>query len=176
MKSLFIKSLAGALILSVLTLLLNELLGKPHLVNYYLWSLPANFLLSLVLGYYIIHSGYNRMLLCTMVFMIFFTIGFLNIMIEAWVFNVSDRAETANTIFGGLLLTLLFSPLIVFLFGKWKSSPRLLKLVPHSVFQWVWKISTTTLLYFVLYITAGIILSTVYPELLEFYENKIPPF
>lgn len=176
MRLLLIKSILCALSLAVLTFILNELMGKPHPVNYYLWSFPANLLVSLVLGYYVIHSRYNRILLCSMVFLIFFTIGFLNIMIEAWIFNVSDRVETANTIFAGLLLTLLFSPIVVYLFGKWKSSPRLLKFVPHTVFQWILKIAATTFLYFIIYLTAGITLSMVYPELLEFYENKIPPF
>jgi len=97
-------------------------------------------------------------------------------MIEALIFNVSDRPETINALIGGLFLTLSFSPLYVYILGKWRHQAVPINFQSRSIFTWGWKITATVLLYFILYIAAGMTLATVYPELLAFYEGKIPSF
>ena len=174
--NLLIKSLLGAIILTLLTMVFTEIMSSSHHMSYYLWSIPANFLVSLVLGYYIIHSTYNGFKLCANVLMVYFIIGFLNIMIEALIFNVSDRVETINSLIGGLFLTLLYSPLYVYVLGRWKSQSVPISFQPRSLFGWIWKITITDLLYFVVYMMAGLTLIAVYPELIDFYEDKVPAF
>jgi len=177
MKSrLFIKSTLGAIILTLLTMVFTEIMGSPRHMSYYLWSIPANFLVSLVLGYYIIHSTYDGFKLCANVLIIYFIIGFFNIMIEALIFNVSDRAETVNSLIGGLFLTLLYSPLYVYVLGSWESQSGPISFQQRSLFGWIWKITITDLLYFVVYMMAGLTLLAVYPELIDFYEDKVPAF
>jgi len=177
MKSnLLIKSLLGAIILTLLTMVFTEIMGSSHNMNYYLWSIPANFLVSLVLGYYIIHSTHDGFKLCASLLIIYFIIGFFNIMIEAIIFNVTDRVETINSLIGGLFLTLLYSPLYVYVWGRWKSQSVPVSFQPRSIFSWIWKITITDLLYFVVYMVAGLTLMAVYPELIDFYEDKIPAF
>jgi len=177
MKSnLLVKALIGAITLTLLTMVFTEIIGSPRHMSYYLWSIPANFLVSLVLGYYIIHSTYDGFKLCANVLIIYFIIGFFNIMIEALIFNVSDRAETVNSLIGGLFLTLLYSPLYVYVLGKWESKSTSISFQPRSIFSWIWKITITDLLYFVVYMLAGLTLIAVYPELIDFYEDKVPAF
>lgn len=177
MKSnLLVKSLLGAVIMSFLTLAFTEITGGSHNIRYYLWSIPANFLVTLALGYYIVNSRYGGLKLCAHVFTIFYVIGFFNIMIEALIFNVSDRPETINALIGGFFLTLSFTPLYVYILGKWKHRSVQINFQPRSLFTWGWKITAVVLLYFILYIAAGLTLATAYPELLEFYEGKIPAF
>ena len=50
------------------------------------------------------------------------------------------------------------------------------KLKKRSVFNWIWRIVVGIFLYLFLYLTAGFILQATYPELLDFYKDKIPPF
>ena len=97
-------------------------------------------------------------------------------MIEAIIFNVTDRVETINSLIGGLFLTLLYSPLYVYVLGRWKSQSVPVSFQPRSIFSWIWKITITDLLYFVVYMMAGLTLMAVYPELIDFYEDKIPAF
>ncbi|TDI71599.1 MAG: hypothetical protein E2O88_01620 [Bacteroidetes bacterium] len=177
MKSnLLVKALIGAITLTLLTMMFTEIMGSPHNISYYLWSIPANFLVSLVLGYYIIHSTSKGFKLCANVLIVYFIIGFLNIMIEALIFNVSDQVETVNSLIGGLFLTLLYSPLYVYVLGKWESKSTSISFQPRSIFSWIWKITITDLLYFVVYMLAGLTLIAVYPELIDFYEDKVPAF
>lgn len=177
MKSnLLVKSLLGAAILFLLTFMFTEITGGQHSIKSYLWSIPANYLGSLVLGHYIIHSIHRGFKLSFLVFIIYFIIGYFNILIEAVIFNLTDRVATVYALIMGLCLTLVYSPLYVYLLGKWKSPSINLRFQARSIFGWIWKLTVTDLLYFIFYMAAGLTLVTVYPELMDFYEDKTPPF
>ena len=46
----------------------------------------------------------------------------------------------------------------------------------RSLIGWFWRILVADILYLLLYIIAGFVLTIVYPQLLQFYEGKIPSF
>ncbi|MDH3649415.1 MAG: hypothetical protein OEQ53_07010 [Saprospiraceae bacterium] len=172
---LFSKSLLGAFLLTALFGLSNILFNFSHSTFYYLWSFLANFLVTLVLGYYAINSTLVGLKLSVSLFLIYFLIGNFNILIEALIFNVTDQAETIKEVFNGFCTILVFSPFFVYLLGKWKSIPLQINSVPRSIFNWIWRIVVAYLLYLFVYLLAGFILQTAYPPLMTFYEDKIPP-
>jgi hypothetical protein len=173
--NLLIKSLIGAFLLTFIGGLLNLILGLPHNLMYYIWSVSANFLVTLVVGYYILHSNCKGMLLSAIVFIIYFVVGHFNILNEALIFNVTDQGETIMEIINGFFVVLIFSPAYVYLLGKWGEQSNQLRFIPRSVFGWIWRVTVADVLYFFIYAFAGFTLQMVYPELLDFYEGKIPP-
>jgi hypothetical protein len=68
----------------------------------------------------------------------------------------------------------IFCPLYVFMFRK-PDALITLKFTSRSFFGWFWRILVGNFLYLVFYISAGLILSITLPEMMEFYQDKIPP-
>ena len=81
------------------------------------WHLLPNLMVAFVLGLIIVYSGLRRKSLMVLVFLVFFLIGYFNILIEAFIFNVTIRKETLDQIFGGVMLALLFVPAYVVIFN-----------------------------------------------------------
>ncbi|MCP4978079.1 MAG: hypothetical protein GY931_18170 [Maribacter sp.] len=176
MKTNFwIKSALGAVLLTAIYALLNVFFNKTQDLNVLLWGILANFLVALLLGYYIYHSTLKSLKLGLAVFLIYFLIGHFNTLIEAYIFNVTDREQTTYEILYGFLASILFCPLYMFMF---RNRPVLqsMTFAARSFFGWLWRILVANFLYLIFYITAGLILSIVYPQLMDFYEGKIPTF
>lgn len=177
MKNNFIiKSILGAILLSILYSTTNYLLGTSPPESSHIWELLANVLVATVLGYMIIHSTYRGVKLSLIVFIVYFIIGHFNILIEALIFNVTDRPTTLKEIFRGFVVALIFAPLYVLLLEKWKGESIVIKYIPRSILAWIGKITLVDFLYFIIYATAGFIIQATYPNFLDFYEGKIPPF
>lgn len=172
--TLFVKSFLGALLLTALYILFNMVLGQNTTFDNLFWGIFANFLVALLLGYYIMHSSPGGIRLSISVFLIYFLIGHFNILIEAYIFNVSSRQETSLELIRGFLISVTFAPLYVYIFRikKVKEAPSFSK---RSFIGWSWRILVANILYLFLYLTAGFVLTLVYPQLLEFYADKIPP-
>ena len=173
--NLWIKSALGALLLTAIYALLNVIFGHTQDLNRLLWGVLANFLVALLLGYYIYHSTLSGLKLVLAVFLIYFMIGHFNTLIEAYIFNVTDREQTTFEMLNGFLASILFCPLYIFMFKK-RVYLQPMTFVARSFFGWLWRILAANFLYLVFYITAGLILSIVYPQLMDFYEGKIPSF
>lgn len=172
----YLKSLLGALLLCFLSWLGNQLIGHSETSSINGWNVLANFLIALVIGFYIIHSSSRAWKLTGIVFITFFIIGYFNILIEAMIFNVTDRSQTLKELLVGFLSVAIFSPLYVYLHDRWEGQSKSLEFVKRSPFSWIWRILLSDFLYFIFYAIAGFTLQAVYPQLLEFYEGKIPPF
>ena len=126
--NVYTKAVIGALILTLLHGLTNLTFDQKEEFDPYVWGVLSNFLVALILGYYIVHSSYVRFKLMAAVFLIYFLIGHFNLLIEAYIFNVTDRVQSAFEILRGFLVTLVFCPIYVYLFkDKVKSSPMKLK-------------------------------------------------
>ncbi|MEP0131746.1 MAG: hypothetical protein ABJJ25_10335 [Eudoraea sp.] len=173
--TLFIKSILGALLLTVLYMLFNMLLGQTSAIDNLLWGVLSNYLVAFLLGYYIMSSSLGGIRLSISVFLIYFLIGHFNILIEAYIFNVSSRQETALEIIRGFLISVTFAPLYVYIF-RTKIVQEAVIFSKRSFIGWFWRILVADILYLLLYIIAGLVLTIVYPQLLQFYEGKIPPF
>ncbi len=171
--NLLLKSAIGAVVLTLIFAIANFFMGYSQNMAYILWGVLSNFLICLLLAYYIVHSHYSGFRLAIATFLIYFLIGHFNILIEAYIFNITDRQQTLTDILKGFMVALIFCLLFVNVFDHTKIASSQ-KIVPLSIFSWIWRILTANVLYLVFYITAGLILIKVYPEIMEFYESKIP--
>ncbi len=170
------KVLLGSLALSLLNIIVQFIFTFGQVIDSYtiLLQFLSNFLVVLVLGFYVSHSSLKGLKLALSVFTVYFLIGHFNLLVEAYVFNVADRSETLTELLQGFFLTLLFAPILVFLFTKWEGKSTLLRYKNRHVFGWTWRIFLGIFLYLVFYLTAGIILQATYPGLMDFYKDKLP--
>ncbi len=168
----------GALTLTLLFWLTGFVINFPQGESDIIWDFLANYLVALVLGYYVIKSVSSSVKLSILVFLIYFIIGHFNLLIEAYIFNITNRMESSNEIIRGLLVALVFCPLYVYMFkffGQLHVGTKL-RFKKRPVVSWVWRILTGDFIYLFFYIGAGLILSIASPAIMEFYEGKIPPF
>lgn len=175
-SKLLIKSGLAAVLITLLYILFDLIFGSVFNLTHYGWQTLSNLLIVVILGYFIAHSNLTRINLALTTFIIYYGIGHFNILIEALIFNVTDRTETINGMLQGLLIALIISPILVYLLDKWNSQQEIIKFKSRSVFSWIWRVILGDLLYFIFYAIAGFTLQAVYPEFMEFYKDKIPPF
>ncbi len=169
-----IRCTLATILLTLIFFLENLFSGRAfHMVNYG-WLILSNLLIVGMLGSYIAHSNLGGMKLAGAVFVIYFIISSFNNLIEAFIYNVTDRPETVHSMMQGLIVALVISPVLVYLFDKWNDNPRKLHFRDRSFLSWMWRLASGDLLYITLYLVAGFILQSVYPQLLVFYKGKLP--
>ncbi|WKK67508.1 hypothetical protein [Lutimonas zeaxanthinifaciens] len=172
----YIKLLLASLIITALYFVSNALFfSDTSLSAASIWGVLSNLLIVLLLGLYVSHSSLRGLKLVLAVFSIYYIIGHFNLLIEAYIFNVTDRAETTKEMFQGLFVVAVFSPLLVLLLNKWEGSPETLQFKKRSVFSWIWRIALGMFVYLVFYLAAGMILQASYPDLMSYYAEKLPP-
>lgn len=177
MKLNFFTSLAlGTVVLTLISIGIEMAFGGQFSSLNLGWFLLSNALVVSILGLIIRNSSLKGMKLSLLIFIIYFLIGHFNLLIEAYLFEVTNATDTALITTQGLLITLLVSPLLVLVFGKWKGDDEKLAFPSRTKIAWTWRIVLGDLLYVFFYFLAGFILYAVYPQLMDFYEEKVPPF
>lgn len=173
----YLKLVLGAILIAAIYSFLRLLSGAGVVLNSsgFLWGLLSNLLIVLILGYYTLNSTLKGLKLAFSVFLIYFIIGSLNILIEAYIFDVTGRVETLNEMIQGFFVALFFAPIFVYILDKWKGESITLKFEKRGIFGWLWRVPLSIFLYLIFYIMAGIILQMSYPALMDFYSDKIPP-
>jgi len=98
-------------------------------------------------------------------------------MIEAVIFNVTDSYESVQMLIWGIPLTALSAIILVAVFNgdKERNQPSL-NHGTRSVKSWILKVLAGNVLYFLFYFIAGMTLTMVFPKMMEYYGDKIPPF
>lgn len=175
-NNFFVSVLLGTLMLSFVSFIIEFPFGISWNTSYIFWMFLSNFMIVLLIGFLVRNNAQSGWKLALNLFLITFIIGHFNILIEAYIFNVTDRYQTFILIVKGLLLVIITSPLLVYLFGKWKDVYVKLFFKPKSILQWTWRIVAGNLLYLFFYLMAGFVLVNIYPQLMDFYADKIPPF
>jgi len=177
MKSNFFTSLVtGTLVITLISLGVEMAFGGQFSGRYLGWFILSNALIVSILGLIIKNSSLTGIKLGLLIFSIYFLIGHFNLLIEAYLFEVTNAKDTALIAIQGLVITLLSSPLLVLFFGKWSGDEEELVFPSRTKASWTWRIVLGDLLYVFFYLLAGFILYSVYPQLMDFYEEKIPPF
>lgn len=172
----FTTVLSGTAVVSVCSLLLDPISQFNWSWNYLFWLAVSNLLIVFLMGLLIKNSIHNGWRLALDVFLVLFIIGQFSLLIEAYIFDVTDRSETLLLMVEGFALSILMAPALVFLFHKWHGSSEKVQFEKRSVLQWSWRIVLGDLLYVFFYLLAGFVLYAVYPKLMEFYSDKVPPF
>ena len=173
----YVKLVMGTIIVTVLNVLFGFVFafGETIDLNRILWSILSNFLIVLVLGLYVYYSTLKKIKLVLSVFVIHYLIGHFNLSIEAYIFNVTDRSKTIEEILQGLFVALLFAPIFIYLLTNWDGQNALLNFKSRPVIGWAWRVLAGVFLYLIFYLAAGMILQATYPELMDFYTDKLPP-
>ncbi len=176
MKAETLKTIAiitGILLLS--SALSDLIFSGIYPLNHYLWRGLGMLLIAIPTIGYLRHSWLQKGRLTGALWLIFFIIGTFNILIEAYLFNIITRVETFQGMLQGFLSVTPGILAIGFLYtGRLAQAQKALR-KQHSVIGYIWRILTGNVLYFIFYASAGMILQASYPELMEFYEDKIPP-
>lgn len=178
MKSNYLKVLLGTLIMFFLYTIYRLITGTEVSFNTsgVLLGLFSSLLIVILLSYYIFHSSFKGIKLVFAVFIIHYVIGCFNILIEAYIFNVTNRVQTLHEMLQGFFVSVFFAPIFVWLLGKWNDESAKLKFEKRAVFSWIWRSALGIFLYLIFYLGAGMVLQMSYPELMDFYSDKIPPF
>lgn len=175
-KNLFIVLLAAAS-LTLIDGLTNLLLGDSSIPSYYPWRYLSNLFVVATMSFYIQHSVFDGRKLWLHVFLILYVIGNFNLQIEAYIFNVTNRAKTLELLLVGVPVSFFASYLLCYFFKPLRKSERV-----SSVFQsrklhhWVGRILAANFLYFFFYVIAGMFMQALTPNFEEYYGDKIPPF
>ncbi len=171
----YIKLLVASVTIPVLYFVFDALfLSDTTLDSLNLWAIVSNVLIVILLGFYVSYSSLRGLKLALSVFFIYYIIGHFNLLIEAYIFNVTDRAETTKEMLQGLFIASIFAPLFVLLLNKWEGSSEALQFKKRYVFSWIWRGVIGIFIYLIFYIGAGMILQATYPDLMSFYEGKLP--
>ncbi|MCW5517150.1 hypothetical protein [Muriicola sp. Z0-33] len=170
------KLILGAIILTALNIIYTLILTSGEILNLSAikWSMLANFLIVVVLGIYVSKTNMGRFNLVLSVFVILYLVGCFNLAIEAYIFNVTDRSKTIEEILQGLLVAALFAPILIYLLIRGDAQGSRLNFRPRSTFGWLWRVLVGVVLYLIFYLVAGMILQATYPELMDFYKDKLP--
>ena len=161
--------------LTFLNFLLDLIFESTSNFSYYGWQIFSNLLIFVLFGYYIIHSNITGLGLSLSVFTIYYFIGYLNLIVEAIIFNFLSIKEVLISVPRGLIMAIIISPVIVYIYGKWKNETEKIEFSNRPVLGWIWRVAVGDILYLIFYIAAGVTLINVYPELLKLYNEKSPP-
>ncbi len=144
--------------------------------SHYSWQFLSNLLIVAVLFLYTVKSSYSNRLLWFYLWTILFVIGHFSILVEALIFNITSHNQTFTALVWGLFSSGILSYLLYHFLGRDKiNQPEPVALARRSAGQWVVKILLGNVTYFLFYFAAGMTLSLVYPQLMDFYGDKIPP-
>ncbi len=175
-SKLIIGSVIASLFLTLLFFLFDLISDMISGLTFYEWQTLSNVLILIVLALYINYSNLKGIRLSLTLFAIYFVIGHFNILIEALIFNVTDRTETIREMLRGVVIASIMAPVLIYSFDKGNGRQERIKFKNRSVFHWTWRVILSDFIYFLLYAMAGFILQTIYPEFIEFYKDKIPSF
>lgn len=166
--------LGTALVVTLAGQALGPVLGTPRPIHSLGWIFIANTLMATTM-----HLALRRSALAPVrplffwIFMLSFTIGAFNILVEAYIFHVTTLEQTLAALGDGFVTFLLLSGGLAYSFRKKLPGPRLSN--NRSPLQWTWRIALGALLYLFVYFIAGALLQASLPALGEFYKDKLPP-
>ncbi len=172
--SFYFQTVFGAVLLLLLQFSTSLLIGNLHGFENVFWLFLSDLMVVFLLCLVAINNRYDSYKLIAIIFMIFFGVGSFNILIEAYIFNVTDQTETLQQILLNAFEMAIFSIFFIKFIVK-KSDSQSISFERRKFGSWLWRIFSGNILYLFLYILAGMILYLSMPRLNEFYGDKIPP-
>jgi len=165
-----LRILLALLCLTILQIVFGLIFGIDEQLSAIFWVLLSNLLIVLVLSYAVFRTDAYSLKLTSALFFMFFGIYVFNTQIEAFFFQLQiTRSEAVRMMLQGLMVTLLFSPAIVFLLNKMKISntvPQPKAQNHHSRVGYIWRFILGDVFYVILYCIAG---ALVLPYVGDFY-------
>lgn len=132
-----------------------------------------------VLSYIILNSRWQGWKLALTIFTVYFGVNYILSQIESLVYLRTYLSEgmILKIVLTGLLLTAVFSPLAVWILGKWKSQPQETapgRALTRSLTGWAWKFLIIGLVYVLIYYFFGYYLAWKNPAVQEYYGGTDP--
>ncbi|MCZ6670667.1 MAG: hypothetical protein O6947_06530 [Acidobacteria bacterium] len=125
---------------------------------------------TLVLAYPILRSRWSAWRLTGAVFLAVFGVEFFLPQMEAVFFGVLSGNLVTRVLLMGTIMAALFSPLAVWILGRWKPTVTDLPLsVRMSTPEWIWKLAAIAVIYLFLYTTFGAFIAWRSPEVRSYY-------
>jgi hypothetical protein len=175
-RALHRNALAAALLFTLVELLANKITGTPIPLQHWLWLTISALMTSYVLTVYAFFMTSNDTVVRFIrLLTISFIVGCVSILIEALIFKVTTVTQTLVSMGAGLARFFVLSAILAYLFRHVAPPGTPPQSVTRTTWSWIWRISSTTVLYIIVYFVAGIILQASLPALGEFYQGKIPP-
>lgn len=172
--SMYFQTILGALLLFLLQWIISIILGDPLGVEKLIWLFLSDLMVVFLLRLLVQYNTCNSYRLMAITFIVFFGIGSFNILIEAYIFNVTNRMETLKQIMVNSFEMAVFSFLFVKFISK-NPNTKTITFETRKFGTWLWQIFLGDILYLFIYLLAGMILYLSMPRLNEFYGDKIPP-
>ncbi len=156
-------------------------LMTPEQINQGAIALPTvSVIMTIMLSYLALRSRWHGWKLAGALFLIPYTLytflGQLEILAFPAVLNKFPAGMVPGTLIGGLIVTIPFSLLAVWILGKTREDAqgRLNEHLRMSRSEWAWKVAAGALLYVAVYFTFGYYVAFRTPGLPEFYGQTDP--
>jgi hypothetical protein len=177
MRRQLIATVAGALALLVLQAASGAILGPvdievpPGILP---WMLASNVLIAGVLAWIARRAAWTGWRLAAALFVIAYGIGHVNGLIDAYAFDLFDRAGQLRQLAVHLAVpALLFAPVLVLLSGRWSQPGAAAAELPErSAIAWLGRFAACCVVYVLLYFIAG---TVIFPYVQEFYAQRTLP-
>ncbi len=152
----------------------NEVLGTPDENQLNAWAVVSNLLVVTILYYFRKSIFASKKRVFAYVFIVYFIVGYFNLLLEAYIFDVLDLATTLKELLRGGIMALFLSAIITW---WWKSDSVVgtEKNFERNILTWTKQCLTVVILYIVCYGMAGVLVQQTILEFMNFYEDKIPP-
>ncbi len=127
------------------------------------WILGLGLLQSIVLSYILVRATWHGWKLLLTLFLVYWGITVFQTEIESVVFlqylvSVIPANDLPRLILNGTIIAALVAILAVFIHDKWTAQTEAVEKVerlPHSPWQWAWKLTALALIYLVIYFLFG---------------------
>lgn len=139
------------------------------------WLLVGSLMITIVLSLVVLGAQRGGWELALTVFGLYFGLRYLNTFDELLIFKIGVSDLLArHEVLRGLLASLLFAPILVWLLGRWSApaEPNPEALAPRSIWGWTWRIVAGDFAYVFFYIVAGMI---IWPFIKDFYAKFVLP-
>lgn len=166
-----LKIIAGALLLATIQVVLPIFpyeISFQHVVPLFV----SDLVLLLVLSIYLFNTPKSNLIV--QILIVYYIPGCLSILVESYLFKVTDTNLTLLGLMQGLVNTLFILLILKYSLYNHHSSVTHSEYQQRSAASWAGRVTVGIFLYVLLYFIAGILLQTFYPQLNEFYQGKIP--
>jgi hypothetical protein len=158
-------------LLSVLAEIVVE--RKFSLIGLSGWLLAGSLMITVALSATVLGARRGGWAVVASVFFLYFAVRYFNTAVELRIFQIGVQPHfIRNEALRGLITSLLFAPILVWLLGRWNAADESPAPAPRSVWGWIWRIVAGDVAYFVFYMVAGMI---IFPYVKQFYANVPMP-
>jgi len=173
-KQFWTRSFIAAAVLLIVDLAFSPTQSNGYSLENTFWDTISNLMISVTMNLVVIYSGKSGFKLVLSLWLISFGTGSFNILIEAWIFNVTNTIETALALLKGIVKFGVMALALTYLYPYSNSQLNQTEIKRRSIPQWLWRIGVGIMLYLFVYIAAGIVLQASLPAIAEYYSGKMP--